>query len=223
VEVGFAFLGGDNLADLQANADAAALKWQHLHSGTPVELFDLAAEQDGSDVVLHWRTASERDVAAFRVFRATPGGAFLALAPDVAPRGDRTYSFRDAAPAPGVYEYRVGEVAPDGGVLLHGSVGVHVAGSLPPRPFLAPATPNPFNPSTVLRYGITQAGPVRLEVFDARGRRVRSLVQANLPAGFQQTTWDGRDDDGRRLPSGIYVAQLRAAGSSFAQRLVLLK
>ena len=162
-------------------------------------------------------------MAAFRVFRGRPGQALGALGPDVAPRGDRSYSFRDPAPETGVWEYQVGEVAPDGGVRLLGSVGVHVAGALPPRPFLAPAHPNPFNPTTVLRFGLTAAGPVRLQVFDARGRRVRTLVHETLPAGFQQASWDGLDDAGRRLPSGVYVAQLQAAGQRFAQRLVLLK
>ena len=224
VAIGFAFLGGSDLAALQVNADAAALKWQHLQSGVPVELYDLSLAQEGRDVVVRWRTSRETDVVAFRVHRSRDGGPFEPLGPDLAPEADRAYAFTDVEPAPGTYVYRIGEVASDGSVLLHGSAAIHVGAAVPARTFLDPAVPNPFNPSTTLRFGLASGGPATVEVFDARGRLVRTLLRlANAAPGFRTVTWDGRSESGTRVASGVYVVRLRVAGSAFSRRLTLLK
>jgi hypothetical protein len=195
-----------------------------LLSGTPVDLYDLAAEQDGADVVVRWRTRDERDVAAYRVFRGRDPGALAPLAPDVLPHAEGTYVFRDVHPEPGTWIYRIGEVASDGAVLLHGSTGIHVSAAVPLRPFLDAAMPNPFNPSTTLRFGIAAAGALVIDVFDARGRRVRGLRrEAHAPAGFHRVTWDGRDDAGRRVASGAYVVRMQAQGALFTRRVILVK
>ena len=60
------------------------------------------------------------------------------------------------------------------------------------------ATPNPFNPSTVLRFDLSAAGVVSLSIFDAAGRLVRVLESGEWPAGSYETTWNGRDDSGRQ-------------------------
>jgi hypothetical protein len=225
VEVGFAFLGGDALADLQAHADAAALKWQHLHSGTPVEIRDLAAVEDGGRVVVRWRTARERDVAAFRVLRSANGGALARLEPDLAPDAAGAYVFTDQAPERGACVYHVGEVQPDGGVRLAAAIAIQVgAAPIPARTWLAPAAPNPFNPATVLRFAVAAPGAADLVVFDARGRRIRRLWGgAGAQPGEHAVRWDGRDDAGRPVASGAYVVRLRAGGRTFARRVTLLE
>jgi hypothetical protein len=223
VLVAFAYLAGDDLADLQANADAAAARWQRLEPLLPVEIFDLGAVQEGGDVLVRWRTAEERRVAAFRVYRARDGGALEPLAPDVAPRAEQSYSFRDPSPGPGRYVYRVAEVSPEGDVVLHGGAAVEVTAAVPVRHFLGPNVPNPFNPATLLRYGLAAAGPVRLDIFDGRGRLVRSLVRRPyVAAGFYTATWDGRDDGGRPVASGVYHARLQLVDRALHWRLTLL-
>jgi hypothetical protein len=225
IVVGFAILGGDDLAGLQGNADAAALKWQHLHSGTPVVIQDLTAAVDGGDVLVRWRTAAEAGVAGFRIFRARDGDPFAALAGDVELQPERMYSFRDPAPEAGTYEYRVAEVGTDGAVRLLAGVRVEVQGAAPPaRAFLDPPSPNPFNPMTMLRFGVPRSGPVTLEIFDARGAQVRTLLrEVRLSAGIQRVAWDGRDDSGRPVASGVYLARLLAGGTVLHRRLALVK
>jgi len=89
---------------------------------------------------------------------------------------------------------------------------------------LAPATPNPFNPSTVLAYHVpTGAQTVRLDVFDERGRRVRTLVDQHPGEGPQSVRWDGRDVAGRPVASGSYVARLEVDGQVLTRKLALLK
>jgi flagellar hook assembly protein FlgD len=86
------------------------------------------------------------------------------------------------------------------------------------------AYPNPFNPRTVLRFDLPAAGPVALTVHDLRGRCVRRLLQGEvLPGGGHERTWDGRDETGRRLPAGTYLARVSAGGQSASSRLLLLK
>ena len=96
------------------------------------------------------------------------------------------------------------------------------ATSTPPAPFLS-AHPNPFNPSTELSLFLPEAGRLRLTLHDIGGRRVATLIDEILPAGARRLSWDGRDDDGRVLPSGVYLARAAASGSETALKLMLLK
>src|SRR5262249_11490237 len=71
------------------------------------------------------------------------------------------------------------------------------------------ASPNPFAGTTRLDLALAAPGPVRLEVLDLGGRRVRSLESGHvLPAGPHEWTWDGRDAAGRPVPAGVYLVHL---------------
>ena len=83
--------------------------------------------------------------------------------------------------------------------------------------------PNPFNPVTRIAFRLGQAGPARLRVFSIDGRLVRTLVDGPLSAGEQGVTWDGRDDDGRALPSGLYLYAFEAAGQRQTRKMLMTK
>ena len=87
-----------------------------------------------------------------------------------------------------------------------------------------PASPNPFRLSTSIRFELSQAASVRLEIFDLRGARVAVLKDGNhLAAGGHATTWDGRDHAGRLAPPGIYMVRLEAGGESWSGRVVRIE
>ncbi len=88
---------------------------------------------------------------------------------------------------------------------------------------LAGASPNPFNPRTTLAYEVARSTHVSLAIYDLNGRRVRTLVDRPLAAGRYEATWDGTDDRGGRLASGMYVAQYRASGQVQTRKLTLVK
>ncbi len=89
---------------------------------------------------------------------------------------------------------------------------------------LLPNAPNPFNPHTVLRYELPKPAEVTLRIYDAEGRRVRSLWEATLQdAGVGSVTWDGRDDGGVDLPSGIYFYRLSAGPDQAHGKMCLLR
>ena len=84
--------------------------------------------------------------------------------------------------------------------------------------------PNPFNPNTRIAFDVERDDvTVFLDIFDVMGRQVRSLVAGRQDVGQQSIGWDGRDDGGRRLASGVYVVRLRAAGYTQTQRMVLIR
>jgi len=85
------------------------------------------------------------------------------------------------------------------------------------------AAPNPFNPRTSVRFTLARRGAVELTVHDARGRRVATLQDGQLAAGEHALSWDGTDEAGRRLGSGVYFARLVADGTTSTSKLVLVK
>ena len=83
--------------------------------------------------------------------------------------------------------------------------------------------PNPFNSETVLSWFLLQPGPVRLEVFSLTGQRLAVLHQGPLQAGRHRLHWDGRDDEGRPLASGVYLFRLVTTESVLTRKLTLLR
>jgi hypothetical protein len=88
---------------------------------------------------------------------------------------------------------------------------------------LRPAYPNPFNAATTFDFSLTASGPVTLRVYDLAGKAVRTLVDRTLDAGPHRRRWDGRDDAGRELGSGVYLARLVAGPTVRDDRVVLVK
>ncbi len=89
---------------------------------------------------------------------------------------------------------------------------------------LEPNYPNPFNPQTQIRFRLPVEGPVALRLYDVLGQKIRTLVEGELRAGVHQAAWDGRDDQGRSVSSGVYFYVLEA-GVQFRQvrKLMLLR
>jgi hypothetical protein len=88
---------------------------------------------------------------------------------------------------------------------------------------LLPNLPNPFNPRTEIRFTLDAQQQARLLVFDARGRLVRNLLNQSLLSGYHRVTWDGRDDLGEPVGSGVYRVVLRGANESDQQPVVLVR
>ncbi len=85
------------------------------------------------------------------------------------------------------------------------------------------ASPVPSRGGTTLRFALARAGMTRLTIHDTSGRRVRTLVAVEWAAGPHQVTWDGRDDAGRALASGVYFARLACGDRAESLRLSLLR
>jgi len=95
--------------------------------------------------------------------------------------------------------------------------------ALPDRYELAQNYPNPFNPITKIEFALPVKGHVTVGIYDILGRKVRTLADKTLPAGNHILQWDGTDDGGNRLSSGVYLYSIKAVEYSRARKMVLLK
>ncbi len=97
------------------------------------------------------------------------------------------------------------------------------ANEVPTRTVLLGAFPNPFNPRTEIRFLLDHAQVPTIRIYDAAGRRVHSFPAKRYPVGAGAVSWNGRDDSGRPVASGIYFVQMIAEGKQLVQRLALLR
>ena len=104
-----------------------------------------------------------------------------------------------------------------------GPLGSQEGWAGPEEAFRASVSPNPFLSGGALSFGMRRAGPVRAQVFDVRGRCVRTLMDGDWPAGRQIIALDGRDDRGAMLPAGVYYYRVRTAEGSQTGRFLLLR
>jgi choice-of-anchor B domain-containing protein len=101
--------------------------------------------------------------------------------------------------------------------------GVAPAGGLPAAFALRQNYPNPFNPSTTIEFSLPSAAPVTLAVYNALGAPVATLLRDEEEAGTHSVRWNGTDDRGRPVASGVYFCRLSAANQSLCKSLLLLK
>ena len=83
--------------------------------------------------------------------------------------------------------------------------------------------PNPFNPMTTVSFSLATAGRATVDVLDLQGRVVRTLFAGDLPAGVRALVWDGRDDAGREMASGAYLARLQSGGRTATHKMILAR
>lgn len=98
-------------------------------------------------------------------------------------------------------------------------------GPLPGRDrlILSQNSPNPFNPRTRIDFVIPDTAPVRLRVYDLAGNRVTTLIDRTLAPGAHFIDWDGRDEHGQRVGSGLYLYELQSSGQSVTRKMTLVK
>ena len=95
---------------------------------------------------------------------------------------------------------------------------------LPGVVFQASNYPNPFNPSTTIKFSMPKAGHLKLSIYNVRGQLIKTLIDGPRPAGADQTiVWDGSDNLGSSVASGVYFYEARAMGDVRIEKMTLLK
>ena len=118
------------------------------------------------------------------------------------------------------YRYVIGVVLEDGSEARSREVSVKMR----PLEFtLGQNHPNPFNPTTTIPFLIPEMGRVQLNIYDVRGSLVKTLFDGVLPAGFRQLTWDGTDNRGNGVGSGVYFYRMTTGKRTLTKRMTLLK
>ena len=83
--------------------------------------------------------------------------------------------------------------------------------------------PNPFNPTTEVRFSLAQAGQVEVAIYDVNGRLVKTLVDSKMEAGLHSAVWDGTNDRGNKVGSGVYWSKMKTATYTSNKQMVILK
>ena len=118
------------------------------------------------------------------------------------------------------------ELDPDGWVLMEvvsNTAAIPEEPQIPDRFNLAGNYPNPFNPSTAIQFELPWASNMELMVYDIRGRLVKDLWKGVIDGGVHELIWDGLDQLGRQVPSGLYIARLVTPEYSKSIKMLLLK
>ena len=113
-----------------------------------------------------------------------------------------------------------GEWAVDEQVSYGNAVGV---ATLPSSTRLVGAAPNPFNPVTSISFELSARAEVSLEVYNVSGQRVKTLASGSWDAGRHSVTWNGTDQSGRGVSSGVYFTLFRSGGKTESKRVTLLR
>ncbi len=111
-------------------------------------------------------------------------------------------------------------------VLLNGTSDVEdeeIVSHLPGTFSLRQNYPNPFNPATVIKYYLKKRCHVELTVYDLLGRKVKTVVDEEKSVGSHSAIWDGTDDSGSKVASGIYFYRLKAGDAVGSKKMILLK
>ena len=189
--------------------------------GPPLNLSLAFVEGQGNS--LAWTPPDAPDVVEYFVYRATT--------PDLEP-SEATFltattqtELVDPAINAWQYYYLVSAVDLSGNEsdAVGTTVPTAIGDGVPNRSALHQNVPNPFNPSTTIRYDIAAPGRVTLEIFDVRGGLVRTLVDAQQAAGTRSEHWDGRDNRGLRVVSGMYFYRLKAGGETFTRKMTIVQ
>jgi hypothetical protein len=189
---------------------------------SPAAPVGLTASISTSGVALSWSSGND-DAVAYAVFRDTASGVVPGDAARIATVTSTDFTDH-AMPAGGAF-YVVAAIdgsghmsAPSNEVAARPAAGAGTPSLA--RLEVGANVPNPFAGTTTLRVGLPQAGAVSIEVFDVAGRRV-ALRREPVGAGWNAIPFDGRNDSGRALASGVYLYRVTAAGETMTRKLVI--
>jgi hypothetical protein len=193
---------------------------------TPVRILGPA---DGADVAsaaveLSWTRATDADgdpvTYTVHVFDGGDGTAVGGVE-------DTTYVYHWGGVSPlsqfrwtvSCSDYEFTTSSPDTFVVYSARAGF----GIPTAPALHQNYPNPFNPATTIRYDLDREGPVELKIFNVLGQQVKTLFDGHQPAGFWSVEWDGRNDNGDPVGSGVYLYRLVTPSLSQSRKLVVVR
>jgi hypothetical protein len=188
---------------------------------TPLTLASFIAVDAGDHIALRWELELQGETERFRLQRGDgpDPASSLPLGGQVL-EGPGDYRYDDYTAVAGRdYWYWLAMLDEAGAITRYlGPAQGRLAGPTPSAAAPLAAFPNPFNPKTTLRFALAAPARVDLAIYDARGRLVRRLAAGELPAGQHSLDWDGRDESGRALASGIYLARLLQGGRPAEER-----
>lgn len=212
---------------VMTNAGSDAAPDLHLEPVVPVELASFAVLLRDGKVILEWVTQTESNNFGFEVQRKTGDTEFAAIG-FVPGQGTTSklhrYRFTDEEAVSGRYYYRLKQMDYNGDFEFSEIKSIDLA--LPAIFVLKQNHPNPFNAETLIRYQVTSASAgaeVKFCIYNATGELVRTLVNERQAAGSYEVIWDGRDDAGHMVTSGVYIGRLVTTQQISSIKMIYMK
>jgi hypothetical protein len=174
-----------------------------------------------STIRLTWDIIVDESISGFNIYRkkGQEGNEELINEYGLIPEGDRSYDDVEFE-AGQIYYYTLSVVRLDGSEVRSHTIEVT---TVPYKFSLAQNYPNPFNPMTTILYSIPKSARISLQIYDANGRLIKTLVSKKLQAGPHETVWHGMDNNGKPVASGIYFIRLKSRGNVQTRKIILLK
>jgi hypothetical protein len=197
-------------------------------SGLPVELNSFYAAIFNNHIKLTWTTSTEIDNYGYDVERKKIENNFennwdkIAFIPGAGnSNSTKNYSYTDKNLLPGNYQYRLKQLDNSGAYEYSFTLETVLN---PPAEFsLSQNYPNPFNPTTQIRFELPLTSMVDLKIYDILGREIKTLVKGELNPGTYAYEWDGRNNFGTPVSSGMYRYRITAGNFSETKKMMLLK
>ena len=223
-----------NLGSIVYNKSSSSGNPITTESPIDVALLSLSALYEQEQIRIEWTTALEINVAGFNILSADQkDGRYARLNQALIQAGGsvtvgQTYSYVDPTPIKADRWYRLETVNLDGSCELSKPVSIAYStlveqDHIPIDFALHQNHPNPFNPHTMIRFDLPAPRDVTLAIFDARGRLVRTLVNGPETAGVHTVIWDGCDDAGHQVSSGLYLCRIKAGEFGEVSKMTFLK
>jgi hypothetical protein len=209
-----------------ASAPDSGYSVDNLPPGTPV---GLAGQQKytPAGLSLKWDRSTAPDLANYAIYRGTdasfvPGPSNFIASPTDTTSFDSSWRWESG------YYYKVSAID------IHGNESGFalltpddIAGTDTPKApdvsYLSQNYPNPFNPMTRIGFGLSASGPLSLRIYDATGRLIRVLLDGRRAAGIYTEVWDGRDEGGQSVSSGVYFYRLDAGSFRQTRKMIILQ
>ncbi len=203
----------------------------------PVELssFTATMSNTNSAVNLIWVSQTETGMVGYRIYRGDTDELAEALDLNVLIEATNTsqtttYLYSDTAIEPEhTYHYWLEALDMDGTSEVFGPIFIETpsqSAGIPEIPLVTGLTalyPNPFNPDLTVNFSVDSKLPVEIHIFNARGQKIKTLVNETKEIGNYSHVWNGRDELGRQCGSGVYHIIMKAGTEQFNRKAILLK
>ncbi|MDP8201456.1 MAG: FlgD immunoglobulin-like domain containing protein, partial [Candidatus Tenebribacter burtonii] len=178
------------------------------------------AVTQGLNIFVTWDEPATRELVSYKVYRN------LIMIAD----GIEVTSYLDPEMENGTYSYNVRAIYSGDyqsslsidAVIDH--IQTNTEGILIPKTtYLEGNYPNPFNPETVINYALRSNSQVLIQIYNVKGEKVKKLIDGKIDAGFHSTVWNGKDNNGKNVASGIYLYRFKTIGIDQTKKMMLIK
>ena len=208
----------------------------------PVTMSSFTAQFTNDNPTLYWTTQSETNNSGWNIYRGTSqnmgqailvnaGGLILGQGTTSEPT-DYIYTDHNGVVENTTYWYWLESVDNGGETEMFGPISLTIPlgggnSGTPAAPDdygLQQNYPNPFNPSTKISFALEEGSNVILTIYNTKGQKIQTLFKGNVPADIvKSVVWDGRDNSGKHVGSGIYLYELQTNKETFIRKMILTK